>query len=259
MAKLQNDHLSIPARKLVPLLRDLTLTDETTRKARDQLLAWNYRLDADSVSAGIYETWQRRLAVNLQALMVPAEALPFIGQPSMVRIVEWLTSPGARFGSDPAKGRDELAARSFAEAVKELQNKLGSDMSKWNWGQEKYHHLIIRHPLTNDAGADAKQKLEIGPFARGGDAYTISATGNADLQTAGASFKIIVDTKDWDDSLGASNPGQSGDPASPHYRDLAEPWSRDEYHPLAYSRARVESVTESVLTLRPAPADKPAR
>ena len=86
---------------------------------------------------------------------------------------------------------------------------------------------------------------------RGGDASTVTATGNADNQTSGGSFKFIADTEDWDNSIGINTPGQSGDPASPHYRDLFELWAKGRYFPVAYSRGKVESVTESVLRLVP--------
>ena len=62
---------------------------------------------------------------------------------------------------------------------------------------------------------------------------------------------IIADTSNWDNSVGLNNPGQSGDPDSPHYRDMFELWARDRYFPIFYSREKVESVTESVLRLEP--------
>ena len=82
----------------------------------------------------------------------------------------------------------------------------------------------------------------------------MSATGGADNQTSGGSLKIIADTENWDNSLGLNNPGQSGDPASPHYRDLFELWSRGKYFPVTYSRPRVESVAEERLVLTPRPS-----
>jgi penicillin amidase len=97
-----------------------------------------------------------------------------------------------------------------------------------------------------------RAKLNVGPHPRGGDGYTVSATGNADNQTAGGSLKIIVDTENWDSSVGLNNPGQSGNPESPHYRDLFELWSRGKYFPLFYSRAKVESVSESAVILQSA-------
>jgi penicillin amidase len=45
--------------------------------------------------------------------------------------------------------------------------------------------------------------------------------------------------------------GQSGNPDDPHYRDLFEMWAVGKYFPLAYSRPKVESVTESRTVLQP--------
>src|SRR4029077_1312498 len=125
------------------------------------------------------------------------------------------------------------------------------DMDEWRWGQEKYHHALIRHPLAPIADAGVRRTLNVGPFPRGGDSYTVSATGNADNQTSGGSLKIIADTENWDNSVALNNPGQSGDPDSPPYRDLFELWSHGRYFPIFYSRPKVESVAEDRLTLTP--------
>ena len=253
MMRLQNDNVSLPARALVPLLREVALPADAA-KARDALLAWNFSVDADSVPAGIYEMWQRRLTANVRNLLVPKEAQSFIGQPNMKRVIDWLNAPDGRFGADPTKGRDELVARSLSEAVGELTKKLGADMAGWKWGQNQYHHALIRHPLAEIAPPDVRVRLDVGPYPRGGDSFTVSATGNADNQTSGGSLKIIADAENWDNSLGLNNPGQSGDPSSPHYRDLFEIWSRGKYFPIFYTREKVESVTEERLTVTPARA-----
>jgi penicillin G amidase len=260
MIRLQNDNISLPARSLVPLLQlsgqtPVRPVSDTVRKAYAALTDWNYSVDADSVAAGIYEMWQRRLSANVRNLIVPTEAQRFIGQPSMKRVIDWLNAPDGRFGADPTKGRDELLLKSLEEAVDELTKKLGPNMDAWRWGQEKYHHALIRHPLADIAQPDVRAKLNVGPFPRGGDSYTVSATGNADNQTSGGSLKIIADTENWDNSIALNNPGQSGDPDSSHYRDLFELWARGRYFPIFYSRAKVQSVTEDALTLRP-PTDR---
>src|SRR6185436_15466394 len=108
MIQLQNSDLSIPARSLVPLLHDLAIADPVARRAAERLLHWNHVLDRDSVEAGIYEMFQRRLMTNVQAVVMPASVRPFLGMPPMVRIVAFLTSPDGRFGSDPVKGRNEV-------------------------------------------------------------------------------------------------------------------------------------------------------
>ena len=259
MMRLQNDNVSLPARSLVPLLREVSDVSDSFKKARSALLTWNYSVDADSVTAGIYEMWQRRLTANVRNLVVPKEAQAFLGQPSMKRVIDWLNAPDGRFGADPHKGRDELLARSLTEAIDELTKKLGPDTTSWRWGQEKYHHALIRHPLADVATPEVRAKLNVGPYPRGGDSFTVSATGNADNQTSGGSLKIIADTENWDNSIGLNNPGQSGDPESPHYRDLFEIWSRGRYFPIFYSRPKVDSVAEERWTLQPTAASTASR
>ena len=252
MARLQNLDLSLPARSIVPLLRDLTVDDATATKARDQLLAWNDVLDKDSVPAGIYEMFQRRLLANIRDLVVPREARDAFGGIGMKKVIEWLYAPDGRFGENPITGRDKLLATSLEQAVVELTKKLGSDMTRWQYGQDAYHHALIRHPLSAAVRPDVRKQLDVGPTPRGGDSYTVTATGGGDNQVSGGSLKMIANLDDWDTSIALNNPGQSGDPASPHYRDLFELWSRGKYFPIFYTRSKVESVAERTVVLQPA-------
>ncbi|HEY9227828.1 MAG TPA: penicillin acylase family protein, partial [Gemmatimonadaceae bacterium] len=89
--------------------------------------------------------------------------------------------------------------------------------------------------------ADLRQKLDVGPAPRGGDATTVGVTGNGGNQTAGASFRIIVDVGDWERAVGTNTPGQSGDPDNPRYRDLFPLWADDRYFPVPFARPRVEA------------------
>ncbi len=246
---IQNDDLSIPARSLVPLLADLPATNPQVIKARDMLLGWNYVLDKNSAAAGIYIGWQRRLQSDMRDLLVPKEARQAIGNLSMKKIIDWLLAPDGRFGVDPVASRNSLLVRSLEEAVEELAKKLGPDMSAWQYGQPGYHHVLIPHPLAEAVSSELRAKLNVGPLPRGGDGFTVTATGGGDNQTAGGSFKIIADTEDWDNSVGINNPGQSGDPENPHYRDLFELWAQGKYFPVFFSRAKVESVAESRIIL----------
>jgi penicillin amidase len=251
MERLQTDYLSIPARTLVPLLSELTASDQKVERARNMLLDWDFVLDKNSVAAGIYEAWQHRLDDNVTALFVPASAQRVMRGVQFKRIIDWLTAPPGEFGDDPIAGRDKVLLTSLAQAVDDLEKKLGSDMSKWQYGQAKYHHALIYHPLTNAVSDDVRRKLDVGPLPRGGDSYTVGATSGGDNQTSGASFRIIANTGNWDASVGSNNPGQSGDQRSSHYSDLFQLWARDKYFPVAYTRARVESVAESTTVLAP--------
>jgi penicillin amidase len=252
VARVQNDDLSIPARSLVPLLRDLSLPSGAAAKARELLQSWDFVLDKNSVAAGIYEMWQRRLFANTRMRLTPP-ALRDIGGTFLTtkRLVDLLTAPDGRFGEQPTQARDALAALSLDEAVAELTKRLGPDPARWQYGQDKFHYVLIEHPLSAVVNSATRAKLTAGPLPRGGDGATITATGNADNQNSGGSFKMIVDTENWDNSIGINTPGQAGNPDDRHYRDLFELWARGRYFTLAYSKKAVESVKESVTLLDP--------
>src|SRR5665213_89484 len=250
MMQLQNSTLSIPARSLVPLLRDLDIADPTTKRAAERMLQWNFRLDKDSIAAGIYEMFQRRLIVNVREAVVPEDARATIGNPAMERIIAWMQAPDGRFGADPIAGRNAILVKSLGEAVAELTKRLGADMEAWELGA--YHYARILSPFATAVRPDLEEKYDVGHVPRGGDSYTTDATGGTDNQGAGGSFKIVMDTEDWNNSVGLNNPGQSGDINDPHYRDLYPLWSQGKYFPIFYSRAKVETVAETRIMLEPA-------
>ena len=68
---------------------------------------------------------------------------------------------------------------------------------------------------------------------------------------AGPSVRVVIDVGNWDNSRAVNHPGQSGDPDSPHYRDLAQMWRNGEYFPLLYSQKAVENATEKRIKLVP--------
>lgn len=251
MTRMQNDELSIPARSLVPLLRDISIPNGAAARARDLLRDWDFVLDKDSVPAGIYAMWQRRVLANTRQRLAPAVLRARANDITMKRVIDALHAPDGRFGERPTEARDALLALSLDEAVAELTKRFGPDPANWKYGQPGFHHALIRHPMSEAVNAATRAKIELGPLPRGGDGMTINATGNADNQTSGGSFKIIVDTEDWDNSVAINTPGQSGNPDDPHYRDLFELWVRGKYFTLAYSRAKVNAVTESVTRLEP--------
>lgn len=252
MVELQNNVFSNIARQLVPLLRDLPISTPATQQAQQQLLHWDYVLDKDSVAAGIYEMWDRRLTSNIRDVMIPKAAQPYIGFLSPTRVIDWLQAPDGRFGADPTAARDQFLIKSLDEAVVELTKRFGPEMSKWQLGA--FHHALIHHPLSPALSPDERSKFDVGPLPRSGDIFTIDATGSGDNQTSGGSMKIVADTADWDNSVGLNNPGQSGNVDDPHYRDLFQLWARGKYFPIFYSREKVESVTEKKLELEPASA-----
>jgi penicillin amidase len=252
MMDLQQDVLSLPARTLVPFLEELRSTDARTQKALKMLLSWDYKLDADSVEAAIYMSWERRLSINVWDLYLPEEVRKVFPRPSLKKMIDFLKAPDSHFGAKPSSARDALLIKSLEEGVSDLANRLGPDMSKWQYGQERFHHIEIRHMLSNAVKPELRAELDVGPLPRGGNSYTVNNTSSGYNQTSGASFRIIADLRNWDNSLGTNSPGQSGDPKNPHYADLFEMWAKGKYFPIFFSRSKIESAAERVTTLKPA-------
>lgn len=250
MQRLQTDYLSVPARQLVPLLRNVRGSSDASEQARQALLGWNFVMDAASVPAGIYQAWMDQVEERIRAIVLPGEVRRLIRDVSTKRVIDWLTKPDARFGADPVGGRDALLRESLDAAVADLTKRFGADTSGWRLGQERYHYVQIRHPMSGAVSEALRSRLEVGIAPRGGDDNTVGITGTGN-QRHGASFRIIADAGDWETAVGTNTPGQSGRPDSPHYRDLFEMWAADRYFPVAFSRARVESVAGERAVLLP--------
>ncbi len=251
MAAIQNDHLTIPARTLIPMLRPLQSQDPSVEQARKMLLTWNFKMDIESIEATIYHEWEIGLKSKIFDLKVPEIAQKYLGSLQFKKLIDFLTFPDGDFGSDPISARDAILMNSLEAAVGRLEEKFGQDMSAWQYGQEQYKHVKINHALGALISDDLQDKLNVGPVPRGGSGATVGNTGNNLNQSSGATFKIIVDTEDWDRTLAINAPGQSGNPDTRHYKDLFELWANDQYFPLFYSRNKIESVVDQRIYLVP--------
>ncbi len=248
MKALQTDYLSIPARVLVPLLDAITFDTGKSSQAKEKLMNWDYILNKNSVEAGIYIAWESQIRRNAIDQFLPEELRGLIFL-QFTKVINWITQPGSKFGSD--SDRNNFLKESFDQAVGSLVEKFGDNMDNWQYGQENYKHVYIRHALSEAVDDEMKATLNVGPLPRGGNSYTPGSTGSGNNQTSGASFRIIVDTGDWDSAVGTNPPGQSGDPESPFYNNLFDSWVNDEYFPVYYSREKVESVKAESILLKP--------
>lgn len=251
MVELQHDYLSIPARSLVTFFEDIRADDPQVEMARQMLLNWDFVLEKDSIEAGIYVAFERQLLQNIETLKVPEIAADYLTV-GMKTTIDMLLAPDGDFGSDPIAGRDQFLLDTLSQGVATLREKLGTSVEDWVYGQLDYKHVLLRHPLSTAVNDEIRDRLNVGPMPRGGSSFTVGNTGSGDNQTSGASFRIFIDTRDWDNTLGMNTPGQVGDPDSPLYDNLFELWANDRVFPAFYSREKVESVLFEKLDLLPA-------
>lgn len=251
---LQTDVTSLPARRLCALLSALPRGTTPELWAAQLLLEdWDHRLEAGSAAAALFEVFlTKHLKPRLLAALVPDETLRPLLLPqdteSLLRAVE---QPDARLGENPAAARDALLAECLIAAFRDCEGRMGPSPSEWSWG--RLHQGYFSHALTGITPETAH--LDVGSFPIGGSASTPMHTGYrpSDFRCIyGASVRLVMDVGAWDNSLCMNAPGQSGDPNSPHYADLAPHWARGEYVPLLYTREAVDAMVMQRIHLRPA-------
>ncbi|MGI9543998.1 MAG: penicillin acylase family protein [Cyclobacteriaceae bacterium] len=250
MQKLQTDYFSIPASVLVPYLQSIDVKPDLPDQAKKLLMDWDFVLEANSIAAAIYVAWENQIILQATEQFVPLEVSHLLSL-QLTKIMTWLQTPDQKFGNDPLRGRDLFLKASFEKAISNMVEKLGPDLNTWQYGQEGYKHIYITHPLGEIVDETLKKKLNLGPLPRGGNAYTPGSTGSNDNQSSGASFRIIVNTGDWDKAMGSNTPGQSGNPDSKYYNNLFEMWADDQYFPLYYSKEKIMQVTDERTLLQP--------
>lgn len=252
-ASLQCDTFSVPARRCCALLAAIENPPVGLADALALFKGWNYRLEASSSPAALFELWwSKHLKPALFAQLVPDAAIrAIIGPGDVEGICQVLENPDARWGESPKIARNALLATSLASAFADAIKRLGADAAQWQWGT--LHHGYFEHMLSPLMQNNPQRSLDIGPLAKGGSSSTPMHAGyRADFRiTTGASFRMVVDFSNLDQSLTINAPGQSGDPRSSHYADLAPLWASGQYVPMLYSPAAIEANTHFTWQLSP--------
>ncbi len=235
----QYDNTSLTAATLVPALLALPIPEA----ARMLLADWTYSLDRDSAAAALYDRWEALLLRHLNDKLVDGQSVV-----ATHKLREWTSAPPALiFGDNPKEALNTMLVEQLQQAMAELEQTQGEDPSAWRYGAT--HRTEIEHPLAELVDADRAAEINLGPLPRGGG-NTLNAN-RGDIQRAGASFRMIVDTADWDAAVGTNTPGQSGDPRSRHYADLFAPWNTGAYFPMYFSREKIEAHAGEVISLQP--------
>lgn len=268
--ELQCDYVNMAARHVITALAGLSSDEPHAAMGLALLQGWNGDELPSSAAAALYEVWHRRhlrprLIGGALANLLPAELrtealariLPNEAQSADMRSdLAVLRDPSilAR-GEHSVSGQqvcDELLLDSLADAVRDTCELLGPEPNRWSWG--RLHHARLSHPAALLPSSDPLWR-PVGPLPRGGSGNTVGNTAYDDTfrQTAGASFRLVVDVGDWDRSVAMNSPGQSGNPRDDHYGDLFTTWAADESFPLLYSRDQVELNVDYRFTLVPKP------
>jgi penicillin amidase len=249
---LQQDVVSIPARRMIRLLAAAKGAPEELRPWAERLTRWDGSLGRDSSPATLYELWMGKLPEAVFKPKLPEASwrlvAPFLGPEEALAAVEKMSPRWFGEGEAGAAARDAALFQALGAAVEEGRKTLGPDPDAWRWGT--FHTTTFHHPLAVDP--QSKAVFDLPAVERGGDGNTVNAAeGPGFTVTHGASFREVLDVADWDRSVAVNVPGQSGQPGSPHYGDLLPLWSEGRYFPFLFSRDKIEQAATDRLILEP--------
>ena len=228
----QNDILSLPnkflASQLVAAAKIRKPSDRRVERLIDRLKSWDGRATTDSVETSFVEYTRHALFDYMLAPYLGSRVTDyelwdpesiyntvwwrdkvFLENTIRVRPAAWLPH-GFRSYEDLLVASAEEAAR-----VLEKQTQAGNE-SAWHWG--RLHELDLRHPLGRSGLLH--WFLSIGPYESNGTIDTVRAMGNGH----GPAMRFVADLSNFDNSLMEITTGESGQFASPFYRDEFPEW-----------------------------------
>ena len=228
MLELQVDYYSIPSEKIIALSSGLI---SNNIEYFSMLEKWDKKLSKSSVEAGIYIEWQNQLIDEMSKKFIPEIVKEYLSM-QLFTVIDKIS----KMNIDERK---ELLNKTFNSSIDNLKEKFGENSDNWVYGQEDFKHVKIHHPLEKVVNDSIREIIALKSYPRGGDGYTPGSTSNSLNQESGGSFRVIIDTGNWDNSFATNSPGQSGDPNSEFYDNLYEDWANDVYFPLLFSKSKI--------------------
>lgn len=259
MASIQADTRNAAAPMLTPYLLRLLLPSEYYADGQRLLADWDLDQPADSPAAAYFNAvWSQLLELTFHDDL-PEELWPDGGARWVAVVENLLRQPQSSWWDDAdtagvIEDRDDVLTGAMREARDELTRTMSVSPRQWAWGE--LHQLELEHETVGQSEVGlVRALLNRGPFAVGGGGTSVDATAwdaaEGYTVTSAPSMRMLVDLADLDRSRWVNLGGQSGHPASPHYRDQVETWVAGGSYPWAFTEDAVRRATTQRLVLQP--------
>jgi penicillin G amidase len=270
-AAIQMSVRSIPWREVRAAVLAIQDDRPAVQQALVQLRDWDGNVTADSPAAAIFELFLARMAIRVARAKAPnawawalgkgttgLNAYGFFGFRRVGHLVTLINrQPDGWFPDGWSKAMADTLGSDADDldllANPRLRERLGVPLRAWG----NLRPLLLQHLLMGET--PLRSVFNHGPVPYGGDENTPCHASVLPLDPFGpvrslANLRAAIDVGAWSNSRFALAGGQSGNPYSPHYADLFEPWQRAEGVPIAFTAEEVRQAT--VEELRLAAADK---
>ncbi len=260
--RLQTDLLAVQWEEVRDAVLSIRPRDAVSRDALALLADWDGMLDADSAAAAVFELLLAEIDRRDVAARAPKAGhsvlgadIGGLGQPNLLafrragRMSRLLREgPSDRALDDWAN----LLSDALQAVVARLSALAGADPDGWRWGRLRL--LVLEHPVGRKW--PLHKVFNIGPAPFGGDTNTVAQAAVDPLDPLAnpmviPSLRCVMDVGDFDRSTFVLPGGQSGNPFSPHYRDMYPLWLRGEGVPIPWSADEVGRATVNTMLLEP--------
>jgi penicillin amidase len=233
--------------------------DGVSKQVLAALATWDRRMAPDKAEPLIFAAWVRAFTRELvQDELGDLFKTLWSDRPNFITAV-LKGEPDAVLFCDDQRTTDlkescqQILTRSLSQAMTDLSERFGSDMSKWRWGEA--HRATFTHmPFGLVPGLSSLfgTSAEIG----GGNSTIQRAAyryANADPFAAvhGSGYRAIYDLGAEERSVFMASTGQSGNVFSPFYANLTPRWARGEYLPMRTNEGEINANAAATLTLTP--------
>jgi penicillin amidase len=227
--------------ELIKLARPLAASSTEWREVLARFDGWDGRMNTDSqVALLAYRIRIGFIQRTLNAVLGP-ERLTNYSWPSSTTLLdsiiisrpkEWLPKEFASY--------EDLLLACYKSAKEELTRRFGSDESKWTWG--RHYQMRFPHALAGVPSLGTQFALDTVP--QNGSVTTVN-------RGESVSMRFVADLSDWDNTRQCLPLGQSGDPASPHWKDQLPEWFDVNPRPFPFSEKSVKRSAQKILTMIP--------
>jgi len=221
MEALQQNNFNLHASEVLPLMLDALKKNNCLNKEEadyaKMLSGWNYQYHRDSLSPVLFDIWYDAFLkltfdeLDTLSVMYPEDwkFIELIKESDQHRFFDIVSTP------DKKETLNDIACISFTTMVKKFQA-LEPDKKK-NWGSYK--------------DSEIPHLARFAPFGSG----FISTSGgrhviNAMTKSHGPSWRMVVELSSPPKAYVNYPGGQSGNPASPHYKDFLEHYFDGKYY-----------------------------
>ena len=229
------------------------------QKAMDILQLWDGNNTLESIAPTIYNKWISLYLKNtFEDEMGKTDFNYFLKTHLSKRIVASQIQKDSSIWWDDIntsmifETRKDILSKSFTEAISQLEQELGENITNWTWN--KVHILEHKHPIGTIESL--RKYFNVGPFPVNGSRevinnmlfeYDVSSTYTV---TAGPSTRRIIDFSDIENSMSIIPTGQSGVPFSKHYRDQAEMYLEGKFRKMKLNKQEIID-SSTLLEIKP--------